>query len=105
VVKVTAADSKRISLAALIATKPGITGRARLIYGTHVDRGQGKHCRKGFAETDYARLLDAAHQQLHGPIVLVWDNLPTHTSRADPSVTSTIEGLFYMRQMSKYIPG
>jgi putative transposase len=81
-VKVTAQSSKRISLAALIATKPGITGRARLIYRTHVDRGQGKHRRKGFAETDYARLLDAAHQQLHGPIVLVWDNLPTHTSRA-----------------------
>ena len=25
--------------------------------------------------------MDGAHQQLHGPIVLVWDNLPTHTSR------------------------
>ncbi|WP_455578050.1 transposase [Actinomadura luteofluorescens] len=26
------------------------------------------------------RLLDAAHQQLGGPIVLVWDNLNTHRS-------------------------
>ena len=29
----------------------------------------------------YARLLDAAHQELGGPIILIWDNLPTHTSR------------------------
>src|SRR5260370_1278423 len=38
--------------------------------------------RKGFTETDYARLLDAAHQQPGGPVVLVWDGLNTHTSRA-----------------------
>nr|WP_245685744.1 transposase [Streptomyces yerevanensis] len=37
--------------------------------------------RKGFTEADYARLLDAAHQQLGGPVVLVWDNLNTHVSR------------------------
>jgi DDE superfamily endonuclease len=81
VVKVTAQGSKRVSIAALIATKPGAAGRARLIYRTHLDRGHGKHHRKGFTETDYARLLDAAHQELTGPIVLVWDNLPTHASR------------------------
>jgi putative transposase len=28
------------------------------------------------------RLLDAAHQQLGGPVVLAWDNLNTHVSRA-----------------------
>jgi hypothetical protein len=56
--------------------------RARLIYRTHLYPGHGKHRHKGFTETDYARLLDAAHQQLAGPIVPVWDNLPTHTSRA-----------------------
>jgi putative transposase len=37
---------------------------------------------KGFTEPDYARFLDAAHQQLGGPLVLVWDNLNTHVSRA-----------------------
>ena len=31
---------------------------------------------------DYTRLLDAAHQQLGGPIVVVWDNLNAHVSRA-----------------------
>ena len=38
--------------------------------------------RKGFTETGYARLLDAAHQQLRGPLVVVWDNLNTHVSDA-----------------------
>jgi putative transposase len=79
VVKVTAQGSKRVSLAALIATRPG--NRARLIYRTRVDRGSGKQRRKGFDETDYARLLDAAHQELSGAIVVVWDNLPAHVSR------------------------
>jgi DDE superfamily endonuclease len=82
VVTVTAQGSKRVSVAALIAARPGTAGRARLIYRTHLDRGSGRHRRKGFTETGYARLLDAAHQQLHGHIVLIWDNLPTHVSRA-----------------------
>ena len=47
----------------------------------HAARRHGDQ-RKGFTETDYARLLDAAHQQLGGPVVLVWDNLNTHVSRA-----------------------
>ena len=78
VVKVTARNSPRLSLAALIATKPG--ERPRLIYRTRAGGRTGT--RKGFTETEYAALLDAAHQQLGGPIVLVWDNLNTHTSRA-----------------------
>jgi DDE superfamily endonuclease len=38
--------------------------------------------RKGFTETGYAHLFDAAHQQLPGPLVVVWDNSNTHTSAA-----------------------
>ena len=75
----TAANSPRLSLAALLATKPG--HRPRLIYRTHRGRRRGDR-RKGFTEADYAALLDAAHQQLGGPIVLVWDNLNTHASAA-----------------------
>ena len=45
-------------------------------------RAGGKDRRKGFAETGYAELLDAAHQQLGGPLVVIWDNLNTHTSAA-----------------------
>jgi hypothetical protein len=80
VVTVTAGHNTRVSLAALIATRPGC--RARLIYRTRTARRHGKDQRKGFTETDYARFLDAAHQQLNGPLVLVWDNLNTHVSRA-----------------------
>jgi len=36
--------------------------------------------RKGFTETDHARLLDADHQQFAGPLVVVWDNLNAHVS-------------------------
>ena len=76
----TGGHNTRVSLAALIATRPG--HQARLIYRTRAGRRHGKDQRKGFTETDYARLLDAAHQQLNGPVVLVWDGLNTHTSRA-----------------------
>jgi hypothetical protein len=80
VVTVTGAHNTRVSLAALIAVKPG--RRPRLIYRVHRGRRQGKDRRKGFTEADYAQLLDAAHQQLGGPLVVVWDNLNTHVSRA-----------------------
>src|SRR3954470_18870394 len=78
VVRVTAANSPRLSVAALLATRP--EHRPRLIYRTH--RGRRARRRKGFTEADYAALLDAAHRQLGGPIVVVWDNLSTHTSTA-----------------------
>jgi putative transposase len=77
-VTVTGGHDTRVSLAALIAIRPG--QRPRLIYRTHRARRGDK--RKGFTETDYARLLDAAHQQLNGPVVLIWDGLNTHVSRA-----------------------
>ena len=76
----TAQNSPRLSLAALLATKPG--HRPRLLYRTHSSRRRRIGRRKGFTEVDYARLLDAAHRQLGGPVVLVWDNLNTHVSAA-----------------------
>jgi putative transposase len=79
-VRVTARNSPRLSLAALIATKPG--HRPRLIYRTHTGRRHRAGRRKGFTEAGYARLLDAAHQQLGGPLVVVWDNLNAHVSRS-----------------------
>jgi putative transposase len=53
-------------MAALICTKP--SHQSRLIHRTHLDCRPAKGRRKGFTETDYARLLDAAHQQFGGPI-------------------------------------
>ena len=80
VVKVTAAGTKRVSIAGLVCTRPGQA--PRLFWRTHVNRGPARGRRKGFAEAGYARLLDAAHRRLGGPIVMVWDNLNTHTSAA-----------------------
>jgi hypothetical protein len=51
VVTVTGGHDTRVSLAALIAVRPGC--RPRLIYRTHRARRGDK--RKGFTETDYAR--------------------------------------------------
>jgi putative transposase len=53
--------------------------RTRLFYRIHVYRGR-KSERKGFTERDHAAAIRSAHHQLHAPIVLVWDNLNTHTS-------------------------
>jgi putative transposase len=78
VVTVAGGHNTRVSLAGLVAVKAG--QRPRLVFRVHRARSGDK--RKGLAEADYARLLDAAHQQLGGPLVLVWDNLNTHVSRA-----------------------
>jgi hypothetical protein len=82
VVTVTGGSNKRVSLAALIAIKPGC--RPRLIHRVH-HRRRGKDQRKGFTEADYAALLDAAHQQLTGPLVVVWDNLNSPSAPQWPS--------------------
>jgi len=89
----------RVSLAALIATKPG--HRPRLIHRTHRARRGDK--RKGFTEQDYARLLDAARQQLDGPLVLVWDGLNTHVSRAMRELVAARDWLTVF-QLPAYAP-
>src|SRR5205807_4584999 len=78
--------SGRVSVAGLVCVRPG--QRSRLIYRTLTHRGR-KGERRSFAEADYAGLLDAAHSQLGGPIVLIWDNLNTHTSRAMAELIAT----------------
>ncbi len=95
----TGGHNTRVSLAALIAVKPGC--RPRLIYRVHRRRAGDK--RKGFTETDYARLLDAAHQQLGGPVVLVWDNLNTHVSRAMTGLIAARDWLTVFR-LPAYAP-
>ena len=99
VVTVTGGHDTRVSLAALIAVRPG--ARPRLIYRTHRARRGDK--RKGFTETDYARFLDAAHQQLGGPVVLVWDGLNTHVSRAMRELVAARDWLTVF-QLPAYAP-
>jgi hypothetical protein len=53
--------------------------RPRLLYRILQHTGR-KGAPKSFTEDHFAALLDAAHQQLGGPILLVWDQLPQHKS-------------------------
>ena len=98
-VTVTGGSNTRVSLAALIAVRPGC--RPRLIWRTHRARRGDK--RKGFTETDYARFLDGAHQQLGGPVVLVWDGLNTHVSRAMRELVAARDWLTVFR-LPPYAP-
>jgi hypothetical protein len=101
VVRVTARNSPRLSLAALICVKPG--SRPRLIYRTHTGRRHGNNRRKGFTETEYAWLLDAAHQQLGGPLVVIWDNLNTHVSASMAELIAA-RGWLTVYQLPPYAP-
>ncbi|WSK00348.1 transposase [Streptomyces sp. NBC_01320] len=76
VIKVRGRSQRRYSIAALTCYKPG--ERSRLIYRPkrHTDHKQGG--RRSFTWTEYRDLLIAAHQQLGGPIVLIWNNLNVH---------------------------
>lgn len=99
-VLVSGKGSGRVSVAGLVCVKSG--QRSRLIYRTLIHRGR-KGERRSFAETDYAALLDAAHQQLDGPIVLIWDNLNTHISAAMRELIAARDWLHVIR-LPAYAP-
>ncbi|MFF3454658.1 transposase [Streptomyces sp. NPDC002730] len=84
VVKVTAKGTVRVSVVGLCCYRPG--DRSRLIYRTLLYRGR-KGEPKGFREPELIRLLNAAHQQLRAPIVLIWDRLSLHRT---PAIRSAI---------------
>ncbi|PJM80511.1 DDE endonuclease [Streptomyces sp. TSRI0384-2] len=79
VIRVRGRSQRCFSIAALCCYRPGM--RSRLVYRPkrHTDHKSGG--RKSFAWTEYRDLLIAAHQQLGGPIVLIWDNLNVHKDR------------------------
>ena len=76
-VAVSGKGSGRVSIAGLLCLKPG--HRGRLMWRTRQHRGRPGE-RGSFSEDDYISFLDQAHQRLHAPIVLVWDNLNTSAS-------------------------
>lgn len=100
VIPVSGKGSGRISIAGLTCYRPG--QRPRLIYRTLVHRNR-KGERRSFSERDYIGLLDAAHQQLDGPIVLVWDNLNTHISAAMRQMIDARDWLHVIR-LPAYAP-
>jgi putative transposase len=93
--------SGRVHLAGLIAARPG--ARTRLIYrmiACHGRRGE----KKGFREHDLAALLDAARQQLGGPVVLVWDNATAHTDAAMRKLIAARSGWLTVFRLPAYAP-
>jgi putative transposase len=77
VVAVSGKGSGRVSAAGMTCFQPG--ARSRFFYRIRVHTGR-KGERRSMSEADYASLITAAHNQLHAPLILVWDNLNTHRS-------------------------
>jgi DDE superfamily endonuclease len=100
VIPVSGKGSGRISIAGLFCVRPG--QRAHLLYRAKVHRAR-KGERRSFAETDYAALLDAAHQYLKAEIVLIWDNLNTHISTAMRRLITSRHWL-HVIQLPAYAP-
>jgi DDE superfamily endonuclease len=101
VTRVCGKGSGRVHLAGLIAARPG--ARTRLIYRMitcHGRRGE----KKGFREQDLAALLDAARQQLGGPVVLVWDNATSHTDTAMRALIAARSGWLTVFRLPAYAP-
>jgi hypothetical protein len=77
-VRVSGKGSGRVSMAAAVCYRPG--ARPRMFYRLAAHRGRTGE-RRSLSEDDYARLITAAHHQLHAPLIWCWDNLNTHHSR------------------------
>ncbi|WP_443031730.1 IS630 family transposase [Streptomyces sp. 3211] len=78
VVTVSGRRSGRLSVAGLIAMRPG--SRTRLCHRLRTHPA-GKGARRSMSERDFIALVDGVHQLVRAPIVLVWDRLNTHVSR------------------------
>lgn len=100
VIPVSGKGSGRVSIAGLTCYQPGRP--ARLIYRTIVHRNR-KGERRSFSERDYIGLLDAAHQQLDAPIVVIWDNLNTHISTAMREMIAA-RGWLHVIRLPAYAP-
>ncbi|MGW7674679.1 transposase, partial [Streptomyces sp. NPDC054775] len=79
VVTVSGRRSGRLSVAGLIAIRPG--SRTRLCHRLRTHPA-GKGTRRSMGERDFIALIDGTHQLVKAPIVLVWDRLNTHVSHA-----------------------
>ncbi|MFF7976622.1 transposase [Streptomyces sp. NPDC007905] len=79
VVTVSGRRSGRLSVAGLIAWRPG--SRTRLCHRLR-RHPAGKGKRLSIGERDFIVLIDGVHQLVKAPIVLVWDRLNTHVSHA-----------------------
>jgi transposase len=99
-VRVRGRSRRRVSIAALACYKPG--QRSRLVYRPRRD-DRAPPGRKSFARAGYRDLLQAAHAQLNGPIVLIWDNLNTHLTAGMKTFTAGRDWLTVV-QLPAYAP-
>ncbi|MEU7154393.1 transposase [Streptomyces sp. NPDC045456] len=79
VIRIRARTQRRFSVAALACYKAG--ERSRLIFRPRLHGRHDSSARRSLAWTDCRDLLTAAHHQLGGNMVLVWDNLKCATRR------------------------
>ena len=100
-IRVSGKGSGRVSVAGLACYRPGQP--ARLFYRTRIHRGR-KGERRSMSEADYAALITAAHNQLHAPVVVIWDNLNTHISRKMRGLIAQHPDWLTVIQMPSYAP-
>lgn len=101
VVRVSGSRSGRISVAGLVCLRPGTDGR--LFYRTRICRRR-KGERQSMSEADYAELITAAHRTLAAPLIVIWDNLPTHISTVMRAFTTGHPDWLTVIQMPGYAP-
>jgi hypothetical protein len=101
VVRVSGRGSGRVSVAGLACYQPG--ARSRFFDRARVHRGR-KGERRSMPEADYAGLVTAADNQLHAPMILVWDNLNTHISAALRAFTGAHPGWLTESRLPAYAP-
>ena len=82
--------------------KPG--ARGRLFCRVRIHRGR-KGERRSMPEAGYAGLITAAHQQLHAPVIVIWDNLNTHISAAMRTFIQACSGWLTVVRLPAYAPG
>jgi transposase len=81
----------RVNALGAACYRPG--HRPRLLFRLLVWHGR-KAERKSFDRADYQAFLTALHQQLHAPVVLVWDNVNVHKT---PELTQWMERQEWLR--------
>lgn len=81
--------------------KPGEP--ARFFYRLRVHRGR-KGERRSMSEADYAKLVTAARRTLKTPVILIWDNLNTHRSKAMRTFTAGHPDWLTVVQLRAYAP-
>ncbi|MDQ0987938.1 transposase [Streptomyces sp. V2I9] len=97
-----AARAGRVSLAGTVCVKAGC--RTRPVYRMLVHHPHRRGEKKGFRERDFAGLLDAAHHQLGGNMVLVWDNSTQHVDALLRRLPSARSGWLTVYRLPPYAP-